>query len=143
MDLCASRGRDGFSHRAIECEKAILSFISSLSRRMRKAKKDMVTLAARDSTFNRVVRSPTEERKWCPGCNRTLTIEHFTPLRRGLSSHHPYCMQCTPLASHRARRLYHHLVSNEEASSSNCERIGQSYSESETAPCGARSILLP
>src|SRR5437879_2589355 len=72
---------------------------------MRKARKDMVTLAARANRFNRVVRTPVEERKWCPGCNRTLTIDHFTPLSIGVPSYRPYCNQCTPFLSHRCNEM--------------------------------------
>jgi hypothetical protein len=70
----------------------------------RKAWKDMLTLATRNDTLNRETRPPREELKWCPGCNCTRTLEHFTPLSIGVPYYRPYCNQCVPPPPHRRRR---------------------------------------
>ena len=77
---------------------------------IRKASKDMVTLAARADTLNRVTRLHVEEVKWCPGCNRTLMLDQFTPLRLGVPNYRPYCNHCAPSSPHRRGGWVHSLV---------------------------------
>jgi len=70
----------------------------------------MVTLAASTDTLNRVDITPVEEVQWCPGCNRTRTLDHFTPLRLGVPYYRPFCNDCAPLSPHRRLGWFHPLV---------------------------------
>jgi hypothetical protein len=70
----------------------------------------MVTLAARADTLNRVDITPVEGVQWCPGCNCTRTLDHFTPLRLGVPYYRPYCNDCAPLSPHQRLGLFHTLV---------------------------------
>jgi hypothetical protein len=70
----------------------------------------MVTLAARVDSLNRVDITPVERVQWCPGCNRTQTLDHFTPLHVGVPYYRPYCNDCAPLSPHQRGDGFHPLV---------------------------------
>ena len=70
----------------------------------------MVTYAAVADTFNQITETPIERVQWCPGCNRTRTLDHFTPLHIGVPYYRPYCNDCIPLSLHRRVGWFHSLV---------------------------------
>ena len=70
----------------------------------------MVTPAARADILNQDDIPPIEEVKWCPGCNCTRTLDHFTPLRLGVPYYRPFCNHCAPLSPHRRLGWFHPLV---------------------------------
>ncbi len=70
----------------------------------------MITSAAVVDTLHRVAKMPEEEVQWCPGCNRTRTLNHFTPLRLGVPYYRPYCNDCFPLSPHRRLGWFQPLI---------------------------------
>jgi len=70
----------------------------------------MVMPAAVADTLTQVAKTPVEGVKWCPGCNHTRTLDHFTPLRLGVPYYRPYCNDCAPLSPHRRLGWFHPLI---------------------------------
>jgi hypothetical protein len=99
----------------------------------------MVTLAARADTLNRVDITPVEEVKWCPGCNRTRTLDHFTPLSLGIPYYRPYCNDCAPLSPHQREDWFHSLIKTVWTSIRNLAVRVQTGSDSKKARSSAES----
>lgn len=70
----------------------------------------MSTLTARTDALDRETVLPTKGEKWCPACNHTRTLDHFTPLRLGIPYYRPLCNQCAPPSPHRRIGWFHSLV---------------------------------
>jgi hypothetical protein len=99
----------------------------------------MVTLAARVDTLNRVDITPVEEVRWCPGCNRTRTLDHFTPLRLGVPYYRPFCNDCAPFSPHQRVGWFHPLIRTVWTSLCNLADRMQAVSYPKKARHGAES----
>src|SRR5436305_9687291 len=99
----------------------------------------MVTPAARADILNQDDISPIEEVQWCPGCNCTRTLDHFTPLRLGVPYYRPFCNDCAPLSPHRHLDWIHPLVRTVRTSLSNLAVRLRTVSFPKNAPHGAKN----
>ncbi len=99
----------------------------------------MVTSDAVTNTLTRVVRTPVEGVQWCPGCNRTRTLDHYTPLRLGVPYFRPYCNDCAPPTPHRRLGWFHPLISTLWTSLRNLAIRLQTGSDPKKAWYGAES----
>jgi hypothetical protein len=99
----------------------------------------MVTLAADADTLNRVDNTHVKGVQWCPGCNRTQTLDHFTPLSIGVPYYRPYCNYCVPLIPHRRVGWFHPLIRTIWTSLCNLADRLQTVSDPKKAQHGAEN----
>ena len=99
----------------------------------------MVMPAADADTLSRVDNTSVEELKWCPGCNHTRTLAHFTPLSIGVPYYRPYCNDCVPFTHHRRLGWFHLLIKTIGASLRNLADRLQTVSGPKKTQYGAES----
>ncbi len=107
--------------------------------KVRKARKDMATSTAVCDSLTQVGNTRVEGVQWCPGCNHTRTLDHFTPLRLGVPYYRPYCNECAPPLPHRRFGWFHPLIKSIWASFRNLAERLQTGSDPKKAPYDAES----
>jgi hypothetical protein len=100
----------------------------------------MVMPAAVADTLTQVAKTPVEGVQWCPGCNHTRTLDHFTPLRIGIPYYRPYCNYCAPLSPHRRLGWFHPLIRTIWTSLCNLADRLQTVFEPKKGRFGAESV---
>jgi hypothetical protein len=99
----------------------------------------MIMSAAVADMLTRGDHTPVEGVQWCPGCNHTRTLDHFTPLRIGVPYYRPYCNECAPPSPHGGLGRFHPLIRTMWTSLRNLAVRLQTGSDPKKAGYGAES----